>query len=189
MARLEGAGYSVEFDATVRDQTQKANRITDHPVEDKENVADHIKPEPEELDLEIYISGEQAMDKYEELAEMREEEEVFTYYGNFEVHEDMAIHEITALKEAQFGNGFECQLRLKQVRFASIETVDIELGQDPETGDEIEGEEGAPEEKDTGEDDVDDDTADPTSLRLIEQYLRGEDEEEEDEEEENGEGD
>ena len=171
MPRLYGAGYDVEFKVVPNEQPQYSNKVTQRPVEKEADISDHIKPEPKKLSIRAFFSGPDSGDKHQELQEMALEEEVFTYEGLFGTYENMAIDEIMPLKKANYGNGFECDIRLQQVMFVEFETVDVELGVDPETGNEVQGEDSGDRIKDSDDPDSgdvpDEEAADPTTLKLF----------------------
>jgi hypothetical protein len=54
---LNGQTYSVAIDATVRQQHSAPSTVTDHPVETGANIADHIRPEADTLQIEGIISN------------------------------------------------------------------------------------------------------------------------------------
>lgn len=171
MARLG----EVEIDVVETDQPTYPNDVSQKPVEKEADVSDHIKQQPVEIILSCIFAGQEAMEKHSQLKEMRDEEEVFEYEGSFGLYENMAIVEITPMKNAQFGNGFECQIRLKQVLIAELEETTIELGVDPETGEEIQSDtdETEVENRDSESEERDEETADQTTLGIMWNKIQG----------------
>lgn len=52
-----GQVYTLTLDASVRETHTSASTVTDHPVERGSNVADHIRPDPDELSIDGVISN------------------------------------------------------------------------------------------------------------------------------------
>lgn len=163
------------FDVVEQEQPGFTNTVTDKPVEDGVNISDHIRPQPVTLNIRAIFSGENAMNKYSELIDMRDSEELYVYSGGLGTHVNLAIENISPMKNATFGDGYECSITLKQVRIVELQTVDVTLGVDPETGEQVQGgtSEAETDEKATGEDEVDEASADRTSLKVITDAISG----------------
>jgi hypothetical protein len=56
-AYLEFDGVSLLFDCVTTEQTDHTASVTEHPVEDGANVADHIRDNLDEITLEVMISN------------------------------------------------------------------------------------------------------------------------------------
>lgn len=52
-----GQTYTLTLDATVHEVHTSTSTVTDHPVERGANVADHIRPDPDQLTMEAWISN------------------------------------------------------------------------------------------------------------------------------------
>jgi len=52
-----GQTYTLTLDASVREVHTGSSTVTDHPVERGSNVADHIRPDPDQLTIEGVISN------------------------------------------------------------------------------------------------------------------------------------
>lgn len=165
MARLG----DLEFDVAEVEQPTMTNMVTDRPVENEADISDHIKSEPITFQITAIFSGREALGKYGQLTIMRNAEEVYTYSGAFGNFTNMSIEEITALKDANFGDGYECTISLKQVKIATLEETEVELGVDPETDEDVQEDtdDGEAENKESEEDEVDEETLPPTSLRIF----------------------
>lgn len=157
------------FDVVEQEQPTFTNTITDKPVESGMNISDHIRNEPTTLSIKAIFSGSEAMDKYSELVEMKDSEELIAYSGGLGTYTNLAIESISPMKDASYGDGYECTITLKQVRIVELQTVNITLGVDPETGEQVQGgtSEDETDEKATGEEEIDEGSADPTSLRIF----------------------
>lgn len=47
---------TIAADAVVSEQHTRTNTVTDHPVEEGANISDHSRPEPDRVQVEIYVS-------------------------------------------------------------------------------------------------------------------------------------
>jgi hypothetical protein len=52
-----GQEYTITVDASIHETHKASSTVTDHPVEIGSNVADHIRPDPDELSMECVISN------------------------------------------------------------------------------------------------------------------------------------
>jgi hypothetical protein len=53
----DGQTFWIEIDATTREVHSQTNLVTDHAVETGANVSDHIRPQPDTLSLDGFISN------------------------------------------------------------------------------------------------------------------------------------
>lgn len=170
------------FDVVSEEQPSFTNTVTDRPVESGADISDHIRHQPITLSIRAVFSGDSAMDKYDELIDMRDSEELYAYSGGLGTYVNLAVENVSPMKNASYGDGYECNITLKQVRIVELQTVDITLGVDPETGEQVQGDtsEDETDEKSTEEEEVDEQSADRTSLKigqdLIEGWIGGEEE-------------
>ncbi|MCF8020862.1 MAG: hypothetical protein K9L62_15900 [Vallitaleaceae bacterium] len=165
MATLGG----LEIDVVEVEQPTYSNTITEKAVEDGADISDHIIRQPIKIKLNTVFSGNESMEKYDSLISMRDSEELYEYSGAFGDYENMGIESISPLKNATFGDGYECTISLKQVLIVELETIDITLGVDPETGEQVQGEESetSEEEKETESEEIDEESIPDTSLRIF----------------------
>jgi len=151
----------VLVDATISENPSFSNTVTDKAVEEGGSISDHVENEPTVLPLECTITGEEsasADEKYERLQEIAQEKEVIEVVGALQVYENMVIEEFAPGKDADIANGFRADITLKQVRIVEQDTIEVELGVDPATGNQSQGDETELENRDPGSDDIDDDT-------------------------------
>ena len=169
MARLG----DLEFDVAKSERPTLQNTVTDRPIENESDISDHIKQNPITLQVTAVFSGREALGKYGQLSIMRASEEVYEYSGAFGIMPNMAIQDITALKDANYGDGYECTISLKKVRIATLEETEISLGVDPDTGEAVQGEttDGEAEEETAGEEETDEETLPPTSIKVFENHI------------------
>lgn len=160
---------NLTFDVIEQEKPNFVNTITDKPVEDGANISDHIRNEPTVLNLKAIFSGDEAMDKYTELLDMKNSEELYPYSGGLGTYKNLAIKSISPMKDASYGDGYECSIVLKQVRVVELKTVEITLGVDPGTGEQVQSDtsEDETDEKTSEEEEVDEESADPTSLKVF----------------------
>jgi len=166
----------IEFQVINDEQIIHSNTVTQKPVEDEADISDHIKADPLELSLKAYFAGpeDEVRDTYESLVNIANKDKELTYSGATGTYERMAISEISVLKNSSYGNGFECDIKLQQIRVAELQEIEIEVGTDPETGEEIQEEaDETPTEKDTEDEEEDTDEADPTTLNLLIEKISG----------------
>jgi len=160
----------VLVDATPSENPVIANEITDKPVEDGATISDHVHNQPTLLTLECTFTGQSgasAEEKYEALLSMAQNKDVIEVAGGLQLYENMVIEEISPVKDVDIANGFRADVILKQVRFVSLDTITIDLGLDPVTDIQAQGEGGEIGRRDPGADDVDQDTLDSMLYRLI----------------------
>lgn len=159
----------LQIDVVESEQPTLTNTVTQRPVEKETDISDHIKQQPIQIQLKTYFADPDASGKYDELLSMRDSEEIYTYSGASGIYDNMAIKEISPLKNASYGNGFECSISLMQIRIVELEEVQIQVGVDPVTGEQVQDsvEQSEIEERQSREDEVDEETADPTSLKVL----------------------
>lgn len=54
---LPDSGTEIDFDLVVSENHTNSSQVTDHPVEKGVNVADHVRPEPVTLSLEVVMTN------------------------------------------------------------------------------------------------------------------------------------
>jgi len=162
----------VLVDATESEAPTFSNEITENPVEDGTVITDHINQNPDTLELNVVITGEYEgtpQEKYERLLEIRNNREIISVIGALQVYENMAISEINLEKSADNLKGYSGTISFQQVRFATAQTITVEIA--PPV---IDGEEQpAPEEeksetstKDSETEEVDEETVGNKSLNI-----------------------
>lgn len=53
----DGQEQSILFDATVRDSHESSATITEHPVDEGANISDHIRPDLDQVTLQVVVSN------------------------------------------------------------------------------------------------------------------------------------
>jgi hypothetical protein len=137
---------TVQFDCSVSETHSKEAQITDHPVEEGSTISDHIRRQPESLELNgivtnhpiIFLASIQAPSPlendlsptpdraevaYATLREIMDKGELVTVVTSFWEYENMAITSMSVTRDAQNGNVLNCNLGLREIIIAKTETV------------------------------------------------------------------
>lgn len=160
-------------DATPSEAPTFSNEITENPVEDGTVITDHINNNPNTLELNVVITGEyegSPQEKYERLLEIRNEREIISVIGALQVYENMAISEINLEKSADNAKGYSGTISFQQVKFATAETVTVEIAPpviDEEEQPAPEGEKKETSTKDSESEDVDEETVGNSFLKQL----------------------
>jgi len=123
-AMLMSDDDGIELSVVENEEPSRDNQITDNPVEKGVNIADHVKPQPLELSLSGEIIGADAQEKEDKLIKFRDEGTILTYVGR-NTYFNMVIASSGIPKSKDIGNGFKFSLKLKQIRIAELEFVDL----------------------------------------------------------------
>jgi len=128
----------VNFDATISESHRKSNEVTSHPVEAGIDVSDHIRPQPEEIDINGIVSDtplvylpslratspiegdltrptERADAAYKEIQRVMDAGQLVTVVTKLREYEDMAITSFAVDRDASTGNVLNATLSLRQV--------------------------------------------------------------------------
>ena len=124
LSRLSGDSGTVEFDAVTSESVEMSNRITYFAVEDGQDVADHISPEPETLPISRVIAGEDAFQRLTILRNFRNNKEILTFVGR-NVFANVVIETLTTRHNARTRDGFEFDITLRRVRISRVREVQI----------------------------------------------------------------
>lgn len=149
-----------------------SNEITEKPVEDGSVITDHINNNPTEITLDIIITGEYGVtseEKYERLLEIRDNRELISVAGALQVYENMAISELSLEKNADNATGYSGSVSLKQIKFATAETIEVEVAPpviDDEEQSDPEGESSDLSSRDSEDEEVDEETVKNKSLTV-----------------------
>ena len=160
----------VLVDATISENPTFSNAITDKPVEEGGSIIDHVENQPTILPLECTITGEEgqsATEKYERMLEITQQKEVIEVVGALQVYDNMVIEEFSPIKDSKIGNGFRCSITLKQIRIVEQETIQVELGIDPVTNIQTQGDDSEIDVRDTGAEETDEDTLSSLAYNLL----------------------
>lgn len=127
-------GYGVDavtFDAVVNEVFKTSATVTSHPVEDGSDISDHIKDDPDELQLDGCISNTpgipgasiggqvsptRAEDEFEKLLALKEAKQALSVLTSKREYEDMVITSIQRTRNAAVGDSVEVSISLRKIR-------------------------------------------------------------------------
>lgn len=113
--------FDVELDAVTEEKPQYKNEISEHAVEDGEEIADHVRLRPRSLQITATIAGHDYETRYERLRELADSRKIGTYVG-VTVWDNVVIEQFDPAHTVQVSNGVTCTFALRQVRVARVET-------------------------------------------------------------------
>lgn len=134
----------IAFDCTVSERHSGKLVITEHPVEEGANVADHARKDPDGLDLQGIISdqpillniedlqpsvpgtspNERAKSAYREFQRLQDTAALLTVTTEVRTYEDMIIESISVNRDKETRHILDIGLGLKTYRKATVESVD-----------------------------------------------------------------
>lgn len=100
------------------------SRITFFPVEDGQDIADHVSLEPDALPITGVVAGEDAAQKVNILRLFRNRKELLTYVGR-NIFANGVIETLTTYHNANTRDGFEFEITLRRVRLSRVREVQI----------------------------------------------------------------
>lgn len=121
----------VVLDVVREERPQYRNEITEHAVEDGEEIADHVRRRPRTLSLSVTITGADWEQRYERLKQLAEGEEIVDYVGA-EIMRNVVVESFDPARTVEVANGVRFEITLRQVRVARVEER-IFLAPDPVT--------------------------------------------------------
>lgn len=124
LSKLVGPSGEVEFDAVINEVTTTDSNVTEHPVEEGADVADHVQIKSETLSLSIVIVGDRASEKLAQLQRFQQERELLTFLG-VETAKQVVIENMSRTRTALTGDGFEFSLSLRKIRIARLQEVKL----------------------------------------------------------------
>lgn len=156
----------VIIEVVTDEHEQRMNEITEKPVEDGGEIADHINHKPVELTISFVITGSDAEERRAKLREMCEADEVYTYTDvkNYSIFENMTINDLTMETNPNLSNGFSGSMSLKQIQMVQQKSAVISVGIDPATGELVQVAAGNTENRSPKEEDIDPNTANKSML-------------------------
>lgn len=156
----------VIIEVVTNENEKRVNEITEKPVEDRAEIADHINHQPVELTINFLITGSDAEERRAKLREMSEADEVFTYTDvkNYTVYENMAINNLSMETNPNLSNGFSGSLSLIQMQMVQQKSAVVSIGKDPATGELVQVAAGDTENRTPSEEEIDEKTANRSML-------------------------
>lgn len=116
---------NIEFDVIESENPKDSVTVTDKPVESGQDVSDHIKQNPSIINLKGQMT-EDAADKLQVLKKYQKEGTLLKYVGR-NVYTNMVIEEIDREHGTRNRQGFQFNIKLKQVRIATAKEVEINI--------------------------------------------------------------
>lgn len=115
---------SVEFSVIESENPQNNLEITEKPVENGQDVADHGKLKPPTISLTGVIVGTDASSKLAQLKKYQKEVRLLKFVGRTS-YDNMVIESLSTIHDTETSNGFKFTINLKQVRIATAKDVSI----------------------------------------------------------------
>lgn len=121
------------IEATVSETHSYQSRVTRHPVQEGNDIADHIVNEPKIVEISGFISnnpisvglGDRIFDRlsfldraqraFDILEEIRDEKELVTVVTYYKIYQDMAITNVRVPRTPQTGNGIAFTVQLQKI--------------------------------------------------------------------------
>ncbi len=125
------------FDAFLKLDHSSKLKITEHPVEEGANIADHAYVEPQSLTMEIgmsdvctsYVDGQfnqsytRSVSAFDTLKTLQEKREPLTVHTRLKTYENMLIETITVPDDYMTLNGLRATIGLREIIVAKVKTV------------------------------------------------------------------
>lgn len=129
----------IELDATVKEDHNKENEVTDYALEDGSFVTDHVRSLPDTLTIEgevsdtpvelfgglAGISSRRSIEAHEQLVRLRNERALVSVVTGLELYSDMEITHLHAWRDQATGRRLQFVCDLKKVRKVSTKLVYI----------------------------------------------------------------
>ena len=142
---IEADDSQIAFDCTVSEQHSDTLEVTEHPVEEGADVADHARKMPDVLTLQGIISNQpillnvaddlqpsvpggspdnRAQDAYDEFRRLQAAASLLTVKTELRDYESMVITTITTNRDKTTRNILDVSLSLREFRKATVESVE-----------------------------------------------------------------
>jgi len=115
----------VEFDVIESENPKDSATVTDKPVESGQDISDHVKQNSSIINIRGQMT-EDAADKLQILKRYQKDGKLLKYVGR-NIYSNMVIEEIDREHGADNRNGFQFNIKLKQVRVATAKEVEIKV--------------------------------------------------------------
>jgi LysM repeat protein len=106
----------------IRESPQFSIETTSYPVEKGIAFTDHVKPEPETMQLEVFLHGDDHMKQLDKLKNSMYKGEIMTYAGRF-IMRNVIIEDVSPDADASSENGIPATIKLRQIRVATTPYV------------------------------------------------------------------
>lgn len=127
---------SIQIDATISEDHNYSNDVTDHPIETGASISDTIIQKPFTLSMECIVSASPLSDKvtdstpqrvdrtYGSLARLAQSKSLVTVVTAVKTYSNMAISSLSVPRSKDDGNSLRFNVTFKQVRIVSAQ-IDI----------------------------------------------------------------
>lgn len=129
----------VVFDAIITDRFEMGSRVTTNPIEDAEQISDHISRNPERVALDCIISntptgliaaiqaiGQNRIAEAEaELQRIHDAGELFDLVTGFRVHESFAITSLIFNRDVSNGSVLEFSMICQEVQIVESQVIGV----------------------------------------------------------------
>ncbi|MED4979399.1 LysM peptidoglycan-binding domain-containing protein [Geobacillus stearothermophilus] len=106
----------------ISESPQYSVQTTSYPVEKGIAFTDHVKPEPESLQIEVFLSGSSYQKTLDQLKNSMYRGDIMTYSGRF-IMRNVIIESISSNADKSAKNGIQASITLKQIRVATTPYV------------------------------------------------------------------
>ena len=127
---------AIEFDASVSEQHDSENEITQFPVEVGSDIADHIRPQPDRITINgivtntpiVFLAGvttspTRAEEAYSKIKDLRDNGDLISVVTSLRQYANMAIESFSTLRDVVNGNVLNATITLREVFLAQTATV------------------------------------------------------------------
>ena len=152
-----GSVESLDVDVVVEEKFDYAAVVTDSPVEVGSDVSDNIRPEPEKISVEVVVSNSPLVSPPVAIDPIRSTAAVTTlirgqrlggllsYVTTLGTRSNLAVTNISVVKNAKNFGGARISLALKKIRIVSNKLTTIAVSKDPRVGAKVKtGNQGTP---------------------------------------------
>ena len=106
----------------ISESPQYSVQTTSYPVEKGIAFTDHVKPEPESLQIEVFLSGSNYQKTFDQLKNSMYRGDIMTYSGRF-IMRNVIIESISSNADKSAKNGIQASITLKQISVATTPYV------------------------------------------------------------------
>lgn len=117
---------NVEFSVVSSENITKDADVTEKPVEQGQDIADHIKPRPLTIALTGIITGSGAHGSLQQLYKYQKSGELLSYVGRSS-NASMVIERLTTDHGADVAGGFRFNMVIKQVKVAVGKQMEVAI--------------------------------------------------------------
>ena len=115
----------VEFDVVEDENPKDSATVTDKPVESGQDVSDHAKLNPSIINIRGQMT-EDAAEKLQVLKKYLRERALLKYVGR-NAYDNVVIEDLDRVHGVKNRQGFQFNIKLKQVRIATAKEVEINI--------------------------------------------------------------